>query len=443
MQRAIAIVGRPNVGKSTLFNRLVGRRQALVHDEPGVTRDRLFGSCTWGTHRWWVVDTGGMLMGEDALSAEVTTQSQRAMDEADAIICLLDGREGMTLLDEEVVQLVRRANRPVLYVVNKCEHQRPIEDFYRLGVDPLIPVSAEHGDGVAELCEEMTRVCASPCAASAASATAALRVALIGRPNVGKSTLINALAGDRRVVAHDLPGTTRDVIDVEITRYDTQAIFLDTAGIRRKARTTTPLEKFSVIKALQAVLRADVVVMLIDATEGLTHQDGSLCAEAAAQGRPVVVALNKWDLLCAARRVAGGVQSAKRLERDGVEAVRHRLGALSRLPIVCLSARTSFGLDHLWGLIHRYGRAVQRRLTTGALNRLLEQIQQDHHLPVYRGHNVKLFYMTQTGTRPPRFTTFTNFPHAIPVAYRRYLMRHLEQALGAEGVPMSLVFRKK
>lgn len=443
MQRVIAIVGRPNVGKSTLFNRLVGRRQALVHDQPGVTRDRLFGTCEWENHRWWVVDTGGMLMGEDTLSTEVTQQSRRAIAEADVVICLFDGREGLTPLDEEVVAIVRRADVPILFVVNKCELQSRVDDFYRLGVAPLYAISAEHSDGVAELCVALADACPSPVIDESATQDGPLQVALIGRPNVGKSTLLNTLAGETRVVAHDMPGTTRDVIDVEVTRHGQRMTVLDTAGIRRKARTPTALEKYSLIKSLQAISRSDVVVLLIDATEGVTHQDRSLCAEATAQGRPVVVGLNKWDMVRVAKRVEHSVQSEKKLQQEYIEESRYLLGELSRLPMVCCSARTGVGLDLLWALIHRYGGAIRRKLTTSSLNKLLEKIQLEHHLPVYQGHNVKLFYMTQTGIKPPRFTTFTNFPRAIPVAYRRYMLRHLETALGAEGVPIALYFRKK
>ncbi len=452
MKKVIAIVGRPNVGKSTLFNRLVGRRQALVHDQPGVTRDRLFGTCRWENQEWWIVDTGGMLMGEDALSTEVTAQSRLAIDEANAVICLFDGREGLTSLDEEVATIVRRANVPVFYVVNKCEHTAGVDDFYRLGVEPLLPISAEHSEGIYDLCAAIAAACPSPSlgllleeAESAPPtveerAARPLQIALLGRPNVGKSTLLNALAGEARVVAHDMPGTTRDVIDVAVERNGKQAILLDTAGIRRKARTESPLEKFSVIKSLQAIGRADVVVLLIDATEGVTHQDRSLAAEASSQGRPVVVGLNKWD------RVAVPEDhhiTKDKLEQDYIEGCRQVLGERQRVPVLCLSAKTKYGVDRLWNMIHRYGGAANRRLATSQLNRLLQKIQEAHHLPVFRGHQVKLYYMTQTGIHPPRITTFTNFPKAIPMAYRRYMLRHLEEAFEAEGLPIWLTFRKK
>jgi GTPase len=433
----VAIIGRPNVGKSTLFNRIVGRRQAVVHNQPGVTRDRLYGTSEWDGRPFRVVDTGGMLMGEDVLSTQVTEQSAQAIAEADVVIAVFDGREGLTTLDREIGIVLRQADCAVIYAVNKCDTEESLEDFYQLGVDSLTGISAEHGRNVDALLSALVRVL--PEEMTQAHDASIPRVALLGRPNVGKSTLINTLAQEERVVAHDMPGTTRDVIDVEIARGDERAIFLDTAGIRRKARSHGAVEKFSIIKSLRAIESANVVLLLIDATEGMTHQDRGLAAEAFSQGRPVVIAINKWDLV---RGGAGGDEISQS-QNAYIEGVRTVLGAMRRLPVVVISATQRRGIGRLWSLLHRGLKATQRRLTTSELNRLMTRIQQSHHIPVFRGHNVKLYYGTQTRTAPPGFVFFTNFPQAIPEGYRRFLHKHLEQALGVEGMPIYISFRKK
>ncbi|MBI2343660.1 MAG: ribosome biogenesis GTPase Der [Deltaproteobacteria bacterium] len=440
MKPVIAIIGRPNVGKSTLFNRLIGRRQAVVHNAPGVTRDRLFGTCEWNGARWQVVDTGGMAMGEDTLSRQVMQQSRQAMADADVILSLFDGRSGLTPLDATVVEAARGTGRPVLFAVNKCETDcQPPEEFYRLGVDPLFGISAEHGLGIDTLLDGIAEVLAThhpiPSDEATAGEEGLLRVALIGRPNVGKSTLVNTLAGETRVVAHDLPGTTRDVIDVDITRRGERALLLDTAGIRRRARIPEAIEKFSVIKALRAMERADVVVILTDATEGMTHQDRALAAEAVAHGRPTILALNKWD------RVQQQPEAPS--AREYIEGVAQIMGALRRIPTLLLSAKEGTGVDPLWQTVQSLGGASQRRLPTSVLNTVIERVQQQHHIPVHRGHNVKLYYATQTGVHPPRVACFTNFPDAIPQSYRRYLLRALEEAFESPGLPIRLTFRKK
>ncbi|MBI4238182.1 MAG: ribosome biogenesis GTPase Der [Deltaproteobacteria bacterium] len=429
----LAIVGRPNVGKSTLFNRLVGRRQALVHDEPGVTRDRLYGTCEWCGHEWLVVDTGGIVTGGDSLADRVTEQSLHAVAEADAILCLFDGREGPVPLDETVVALVRKSAVPVFYIVNKLEAgEEGLHDFARFGVQPLQAISAEHGRGVDDLLDAIIAHVPAPVDPTTPDASV-LQIAIIGRPNAGKSTLVNTLCGEARVVAHEQPGTTRDVIDVAIERNGARYTLLDTAGIRRKNRTDAALEIYSVMKSLRSMERANVIVIMTDVTEGLTHQDRSLVATAHASGRPTLVVLNKWDLA----RPRG-------IEREtALEAAHEVLGELGRVPVLLLSAKVGDGTEALWLAIQHYGAAAQRRLTTSTVNQLIEEAQRNHHLPSYRDHHVKLYYGTQIGVAPPRLALFTNFPEGIPEAYQRYLLKHFETAFDAPGLPIRLQFRKK
>jgi len=459
MQKILAIVGRPNVGKSTLFNRLVGRRQALVDDTPGVTRDRLYGTCDWVGHEWIVVDTGGMMPPNEGILADlITAQSQAAIDEADGVICVFDARAGLTMLDRAMVDVVRKATVPVFYAVNKCDDDEIIDDFFALGVTPLFPISAEHGRHVDALLDAVVAQVPSQIPKSDVEDDEDLaemeaveiddgetdralverkpdidrpfRVAIFGRPNVGKSTLVNTLLGETRVVAHDMPGTTRDVIDVEVTRGEQTLVLLDTAGIRRKARTSEALEKFAIIKSLRSVERADVVVCVLDAAEGATHQDRSLVAEAVARGRPTIILMNKWDLIRDKfdERIAG---------------TRVVLGEAGHLPILCGSAQHGQGMDQLWRTIFDYARGSSRRLSTSALNTVLEHAQKNHHLPSFRGHFVKIYYATQIATKPPRIAMFTNFPQAIPGSYNRYLLHAFEEAFGLPGLPIKLQFRRK
>lgn len=441
----VAIVGRPNVGKSTLFNRLVGRRQALVHDEPGVTRDRLYGESEWDGVPFLLVDTGGMLMDHGTLASMVTAQSRVAIDEADLVMCVLDSRVGRTPLDEDVVAIVRQSAVPVLYVVNKCDHTEALEDFFQLGVDPLLPISAEHGIGINDLCDAIVQRLGAEagrsfaCAQDDTNLPSATAIAIVGRPNVGKSTLVNTLVGAERVVAHDMPGTTRDVIDVQLERHGEQLVLLDTAGIRRKARTNEAVEVFSIIKALRAMERANVVILLIDAIEGMTHQDRQLAATAVRTRRPVIVALNKWDLW----EQEQSKHEERKTKNDYVADIHAVLGEWGRLPVVCVSALHGDGIDQLWRTIRRYAGAARRRLSTSVLNTLVERVQQQHHIPVYQGKPVKIYYATQVGVAPPRFLFFTNHPDGISESYQRFLRRHLEETFGVPGLPMALQFRAK
>lgn len=478
----VAIIGRPNVGKSTLFNRLVGRRQALVHDQPGVTRDRLYADVDWESLAFTLIDTGGMVQGGSALDSAVTAQSLTAVEEADLVLCVLDGREGLSTLDHDVIQNLRKANVPTLYVLNKVDHEERVDDAIaqvaEAGVAPLYPISAEHGRQIDTLLDAIRERLSGAAATQAAERAAAvvrsaatelsdedrddddatestnaaafdendetatvpiisaithLRVAIIGRPNAGKSTLVNYLAGAERVVASEIPGTTRDVIDVDIVTHDRTLTLLDTAGIRRRARVSSAVEIFSVMKALQTMERADVVVMLCDAIEGISHQDRALLTQSLERGRPTILFLNKWDL----------VNAAQTHKINVAEAMRETLGEAGRVPILCGSAKTGDGMVRLQETMWRYGTAAHQRFSTSALNRVVEKLMDAHHIPSFRGHHVKISYATQVNTAPPTVVAFTNFPQGIPESYQRYMRKALEEKFGAPGLPIRLSFRKK
>ena len=438
----IAIVGRPNVGKSRLFNRLIGGvAKALVDDQPGVTRDRHYAVGDWRGQQFIVVDTGGLIPGaEDPLNKKVWGQAFLAIQEADIIICLLDGMEGLNPVDEVLVKELRKIDKPVFYAVNKVDeaaHENNVVDFTRMGLKNLIPVSAEHGRGVSDLLEgiytEISRGTMfltrnhvpheEPC-------TSCIRVAIIGRPNVGKSTLINRLAGQERVVVHEEAGTTRDAIDVVIEKGKQKMILVDTAGIKKKSATKTRLEKFSAIKSLKAIDHSDVVCLLIDASQGLTHQDLQLAHTVWEAKKGLIVLINKWDLMKA---------SMKKYMED----ITPQFGELREVPIRCISAQTGAHCDEVWKQVFALWQAMQKRISTAVLNAWLEKIVVSHPLPMYKQKDVKLYYATQVGISPQHFVLFTNYPQGVPQDYRRYLMRQLKKAMGVEGVPLILSFRVK
>lgn len=429
MLPVVAIIGRPNVGKSTLFNRLVGRRQAIVNDFPGVTRDRLYGECHWRGRDVMLVDTGGIIVGGDALDSKVSEQSLVALEQADVVVFVLDGRLGLHPMDEDIMRHMHRSETPVVCVINKCEDDLSEEEFYGLGITDFVQISAEHGRGIDGVLDAVHDVLPAEQEVTEADPDA-LRVAIIGRPNVGKSTFVNTMAGAERVVAHNMPGTTRDVIDVMVEREGKRMLLLDTAGIRRKSKTTEALEKFSVIKSLRSIARADVVIFMLDVEIGVSHYEHSLISEALTHGRPTILVLNKCDM------VPGQ-------HDEHMAKAREVLGDHARLPMTCISAKEATGLHTLWKMLFDYAEATKQRLSTSALNRLLETVQNNHHIPSYRGHRVKLFYVTQTGIKPPKLTCFTNFPEAIPDSYKRYVTKHLEAAFNMPGLPIRLQFRKK
>jgi GTP-binding protein len=437
----VAIVGRPNVGKSTLFNRLIGARKAIVDDLPGVTRDRNYAEALWAGRRYRIVDTGGLDANSGrALDESVQSQSRCALDEADAIVFLFDGKGGLNPLDREAVDLLRRSGKPVFFAVNKLDSQQRADnlyEFYALGIEPLYSISAEHGLGIPDLMDDLiSRFPPDPIAdedESGAEEAPPQRVAIVGRPNVGKSTLTNRLLGYERSVVDAAPGTTRDSLDSPFQLMGESCILIDTAGIRRKARIDDRIERFSVSRSLQAVDRADLIIHVIDGPESATDQDAQVLSYACQRGKAVVLAVNKWDLVS---------QSGGTVEKYRAE-VNYRLAFLEFVPIVFIAAATGYGLRGLSETAARVLKAYRRKVSTSAVNQALQKIVRAHSAPLARGKPVKFFYATQSGTRPPTFTVFVNTPGGVLDSYKKYLIHQLQQHLGFEQTPIRLDLRAR
>ena len=431
----VAIVGRPNVGKSTLFNRLIGSRKSIVRDTPGVTRDRIHGSAEFAGWRATVIDTGGLDPGSgEPLAAQVRKQVLAAIAEADALVFVIDGREGLTPLDEEVARLLRRVAKPVLVAVNKVDargQEAVAAEAYRLGMDPVLLVSAEHGRGVAELIEALAMRVPAP-ASGAAEEAGPLRIAVVGRPNVGKSSLVNAIAGQDRVVVHAEPGTTRDAVDTLVTVEGRPYVLVDTAGMRRKGRTEGALDKLSAVMARRSLERADLALVVLDAGEGVTTQDARIAGYAEQAGRAVVLVVNKWDLVGAADRAP-----------ELVRALRERLPFLGHAPIVFTSARAGTGIRDLFETIDRVAIDYAKEISTGELNRALTAAVERRPPAGVHGKTLKIYYATQTGTRPPTFLLFVNDPAALHFSYERYLVSALRERFGFAGCAVRLRLRRR
>ncbi len=432
---AVAIVGRPNVGKSTLFNRLIGSRKAIVRDTPGVTRDRIHGTCEFGGWRATVIDTGGLdPTADEPLAAQVRKQVLAAIAEADALVFVVDGREGLTPLDEEVGRLLRRVAKPVLVAVNKVDahgHEAAAAEAYGLGMDPVLPVSAEHGRGVAELIEALAMRLPAPSGAAAQEA-GPLRIAVVGRPNVGKSSLVNAIAGQDRVVVHAEPGTTRDAVDTLVTVGERPYVLVDTAGLKRKGRTVGALDKLAAVMARRSLERADLALVVLDGSEGVTMQDARIAGYAEAAGRAVVLVVNKWDLVGTADRAP-----------ELVRTLRERLPFLAHAPVVFASARAETGLRELFDTIERVGLDYAKEIPTGELNRALTTAVTRRPPAGVHGKTLKIYYGTQTGTRPPTFLLFVNDPAALHFSYERYLVNALRERFGFAGCAVRLRLRRR
>ncbi|MBI2355439.1 MAG: ribosome biogenesis GTPase Der [Deltaproteobacteria bacterium] len=433
MKPIVAIVGRPNVGKSTLFNRLLGHRRAIVDDTPGVTRDRNYATISRFDKPFILIDTGGFEpVTEDRLLQQMREQSRLAMEEADVIIFMMDGRSGLTPADVDVAQMLRRVAKPVFYVVNKVDGDKlenESAEFYSLGVDQLYTISAEHNRGVNDLVENLLDV--FPPAADSPSDDEITRIAVVGRPNVGKSSLVNRLLGFERVVANPTAGTTRDSVDTSFICNRKQYVLIDTAGIRRKGKTTEKLEKYSVVDALRSIERADVVLMVISAEDGVTEQDERIAGYIHEAGKGCVFVVNKWDVL----------------EKDNatfgvyVEKIRNGFKYLAYAPIVFVSAKSGQRTGKIIATVDDVMEQFCRRVTTADLNRVFSEATDAHHAPLAHGRRVKFYFATQVGTRPPAFVIFTNQPDSIHFSYERYLINKFREAFGFDGVPLRIMFR--
>jgi len=434
----VAIVGRPNVGKSTLFNRILGKRSAIVDDVPGVTRDRNYADAEHRGRAFRLVDTGGLdPSSSDSMLALIRQQSQLAITEADILIAVMDARAGATAADREIIDLLRPVRKPVLYAINKVDTPKTeslVADFYQLGAQPLYPISAEHGLGVDELLDAIYPLL--PAASFDDDAGEVTRVSIVGRPNVGKSTLVNQVVGEDRVVVSDVPGTTRDPIDTRVVRNGHPYIFTDTAGIRRRGRVEHGVEQYSVTRAVTAMGRADLAVLILDGVEGITEQDTKIAGLILEQGRGCILFVNKWDLR------AGDPKARHTYESE----LRRRFRFLTWAPVFFGSAVKPDVVDHLYRQIDRVMAHVRYRVPTGALNKFIQTVVAEHPLPVKKGKPskaVKSVFMTQVATKPPTFALFVGHPREIGKTYLRYLEKRLREQYGFEGAPIRILVRQK
>ncbi|MCY1023180.1 ribosome biogenesis GTPase Der [Pyxidicoccus sp. MSG2] len=441
MKPLVAIVGRPNVGKSTLFNRLVGKRLALVEDMPGVTRDRHYHDAEWEGRTFTFIDTGGFVPGDkDSLLQQVREQAQLAVEECNVIIFVVDAREGITPADDAVAKYLRKSGKPVVVAANKLDNttgpmQALAAEFYKLGLGEVQPMSAEHGLGVQGLFDEV--VAKLPPKEEDEDAEAppddgVIRVSIIGRPNVGKSTLVNSILKQKRVVASEIPGTTRDPVDSPLTYKGEQLILTDTAGIRRKKTIAHRVEQFSVISALKVMERSDVAVLLMDATEPAVDQDAKLAGLAEERGRALVIVINKWDL----------VGADQRRQETYRESLKYSLKFVGYAPILFTSALTGSKVEKVVDVAVELAKQFRFRAPTPQLNRLLEHMVDNHPAPIVRGKPLRLYYISQVTTAPPTFAITTNAPAGVPDMYKRYITNQLRKTFDLR-VPIRLIFRER
>ncbi len=446
INRQVAIVGRPNVGKSALFNRLAGRNIAIVHDQPGITRDRISALSKRGAEPFTIWDTGGIGgHGETELLQEVRSAADAAMREADVILFLVDAQEGLTPIDRELARLLRRAKRPVVLVVNKIDHPKHEDlagEFSQLGFADALSISAAHGLGIGSLVEVIERLLPSPEVGDEKSEVAPLALAIVGRPNVGKSSLINAILSDRRTIVSNLPGTTRDAVDIAYRHGADEFILIDTAGIRPRGKHSSSVEVFSVMRAERTIRRADLCVLVIDATMGVTAQDKKIAALMQKSHKPSLLLVNKWDLVKPER---GAKATLAALIKD----TRERLFFLPFAPILVASALTGENVDRFFSAIRKIRRAAHERLSTGVLNRLLREAFASNPPPMSGNKRMKLFYATQArGTTEralatPEFVLFVNDPQLLGETYARYLEAQIRAAQPFPGLPLMLNFRPR
>lgn len=431
----VAIVGRPNVGKSALFNRIVGARIAIVEGEPGVTRDRIYAQSEWAGRTFTLIDTGGIDLGaEGGFFALARRQAEIAVEEADVVLLVVDVRAGLVPADLEVAEALRRSQKPVLVVANKADDNNlalAASEFFALGLGEPIPVSAEHGRGIADLLDRV--VAHLPPVAVEEDAGDDIRIAVIGRPNVGKSLLVNRLVGEERSIVTDVPGTTRDAIDTRIERDGVRFTLIDTAGIRRKSRIQHAVERYSVVRTLRAIDRADVCLMLLDAAELVTEQDKRIAGYAHEAGKAMILVVNKWDL------IEKDATTINRYE----ETIREQLGFLLYAPILFISAKTGQRVQNIFDLAVYVANQHALRVPTGRLNEVLHEATFRRQPPTDRGRRLKIFYATQSGVKPPTFVLFVNEPKLMHYSYLRYIENQLRESFGFVGTPIVFRTRKR
>jgi len=433
MKPIVAIVGRPNVGKSTLFNRVTGTRKALVDDFPGVTRDRHYSDAVWNEVNFTLVDTGGFPGDdEDEFAHKIRSQILQAIEDADVIILLLDGKSGISPFDEDVVRILRPLSQPVFFAVNKIdgfEQEGRLYDFYNLGIEKLYPISAEHRYGVSDLLDDLVEILPK----TVTEEGDVVRLAVVGKPNVGKSSLINRILGQKRLLVSDTPGTTRDAIDSVCDVKGKPYLLIDTAGIRRKARVSKKLEKFSIIKALRSLDRCDIALIVIDAHQGITEQDINIAGYAFDRGCGCIFLLNKWDL------VAKDSNTSKKY----YDRLRMEAKFLGFAPIMTISALTGLRVFKIFDLVEEVYNQYVSRIGTGQLNSIFEQAISENQPSLHRGRRLKFYYATQVSVGPPTFVCFVNYPDAVHFSYRRYLLNQIRDKAGLDKIPIRIIFRKR
>ena len=436
MKPLVAIVGRPNVGKSMLFNKLIGKRLAIVEDTPGVTRDRIYGECEWVGRKFMLVDTGGIEPNtDDQILTFMREQAQIAIDHADVIIFLTDIKTGLTASDQEVATMLLKSGKPIVLAVNKMDSTGALDpdyyEFYNLGMGDPVAVSAVHGHGTGDLLDRCIEY--FPPESEEDEEDDTIKVAVIGKPNVGKSSLVNRILGQERVIVSNVAGTTRDAIDSYFENETGKYVFIDTAGMRKKSKVDESIERYSVLRATMAIDRADVCLIMIDATEGVTEQDTKVAGLAHEAGKACIIVVNKWDLV----------------EKDGKtmdhmrEDVRRDLAYMTYAPVLFISAATGQRVPRLFELINYVHEQSCTRITTGMLNNVLEDAQTRVQPPTDKGRRLKIYYMTQVGVKPPHFVVFCNDARLFHFSYRRYLENCIRNVFGLEGTPIVLTVRER
>ncbi len=430
----IAIVGRPNVGKSTIFNRIVGERISIVEDIPGVTRDRIYSSAEWLNHDFNIIDTGGIDIGDEPFLEQIRQQAEIAIDEADVIIFLANGREGVTAADEEVAKILYKAKKPVVLGVNKIDNpemREQIYDFYALGFGEPFPISGSHGLGLGDLLDEAAKH--FPKSGQTDYDDDVIKFSLIGRPNVGKSSLVNAILGEDRVIVSNIAGTTRDAIDSQLTYNGDKYVIIDTAGMRKKGKVYETTEKYSVLRALRAIERSDVVLVVLDGEEGIIEQDKRIAGYAHEAGRAVVIVVNKWD----------AVEKDEKTMKEFEQKIREHFLFLDYAPIVFLSAKTKKRIHTLIPMINTASDNHALRVETSVLNDVIMDAVAMNPTPTDKGRRLRIYYTTQVAIKPPTFVVFVNEPELMHFSYERFLENRIRDAFGFEGTPIKIFSRER
>jgi len=432
----VAIVGRPNVGKSTFFNYIVGKRISIVEDTPGVTRDRIYAEAEWRNRKFTLIDTGGIEpYTEDVIMQQMKRQAELAIDMADVILFMVDAKEGLTANDREIATLLRKSRKPVILVANKVDKvgdpPPEVYEFYNLAMGEVMTVSSVHGLGIGDLLDEVYKY--FPDEREDENDENIIKVAVIGKPNSGKSSLINRILGEERVIVSDIPGTTRDAIDTFAEIGGDKFIFIDTAGIRRKSKITENIERYSVIRSWNAVDRSDVCVIMIDAQDGVTEQDTKIAGYAHEQGKASIIVINKWDLI---KKETGTLEEYRKT-------VQEKLSFMQYTPILFISVRTGQRVEKLFDLIKSVFNEASKRITTGMLNDVINEAVAIVQPPSDKGKRLRIYYATQTSIKPPSFVVFVNDTNLVHFSYERYLENQLRKSFGFEGSPIRFIYREK